>query len=102
MRLRTADSIDALGHAYTTLMSAWITESEAEKDAPASNWIKAFRRRLIASTAQLQSNKQQMMLASWEGSIRGRWPQEEYVKLTEVQEEITAILSQVCDRRDVG
>ena len=100
VRLRTADSIDALGHIYTTLMSAWITESEAENGAPstsASNWIKAFRRRLIAATAQLQSNKQQMMLASWEGSIRGRWPQEEYVKLTEVQEEIIAIISQVCD-----
>ena len=100
VRLRTADSIDALGHTYTTLMSAWITESEADKDAPytsASNWVKAFRRRLIAATAQIQANKQQMMLASWEGSIRGRWPQEEYVKLTEVQEEIVGILSQVCD-----
>ena len=104
MRLRTADSIDALGHTYTTLMSAWITESEAEEDATytsASNWVKAFRRRLIAATAQVHANKQQMMLASWEGSIRGRWPKEEYVKLTEVQEEIIAVLSQVCDIGDI-
>lgn len=100
VRVRTADSIDGLGHTYTTLMSAWITESEAAKDTPytaSSNWVKSFRRRLIAVTSQIQSNKQQMMLASWEGSIRGRWPQEEYAKLMDVQEEIIAVLSQVCN-----
>lgn len=100
VRLHTADSIDGLGHTYTTLMSAWITESEAAKDTPytaSSTWVKAFRRRLIAVTAQIQANKQQMMLATWEGSIRGRWPREEYAKLMEVQEEIVAVLSQVCN-----
>ena len=98
VRLRTAASIDALGHTYTTLMSAWIMENDEGKDAPfaSSGWVKSFRRRLIAVTVQIQAGKQQMMLASWEGSVRGRWPKEEYVKLTEVQEEMIAVLSQVC------
>jgi len=35
------------------------------------------------------------MLASWEGGIRGHWPLDEYVKLTEVQEEMIAVLAQL-------
>lgn len=99
MRLRAAASIDSLGHAYTTLMSAWVMESDTGKEHSftSSNWVQPFRRRLIAVTSQIQAGKQHLMLASWEGSIRGRWPKEEYVKLTEVQEEMIAVLSQVCD-----
>ena len=99
VRLRTAASIDELGHAYTMLMSAWIVEDVPKKDVPylSMNWVKPFRRRLVAVTAQVQADKQQMMLASWEGSIRGRWPKHEYVKLLEVQEEMIAVLSQVRD-----
>ena len=99
VRLRAAATIDELGHAYTMLMSAWIVEEDSRKDVPFSstNWVKPFRRRLIAVTAQVQAGKQQMMLASWEGSIRGRWPKGEYIKLMEVQEEMIAVLSQVRD-----
>jgi Aromatic acid exporter family member 2 len=98
VRLRAAASIDGLGHVYTTLMSAWITENDAGKDSSfaSSNWIRAFRGRAITVGLQIMASKQYMMAASWEGGIRGRWPQEEYAKLTEVQEEIVAVLSQVC------
>jgi len=41
------------------------------------------------------------MLASWEGGIRGHWPLDEYVKLTEVQEEMIAVLAQVCDTKQM-
>jgi hypothetical protein len=97
VRLRTAASIDALGHTYTTLMSAWIMEDDMRDDAPfhSSNWVKGFRRQLIGVTNQILASKQQMMLASWEGSVRGRWPHEEYIKLTEVQEDMIAVLSQL-------
>jgi len=99
VRLRAAASIDELGHVYTMLMSAWIVEDDSRKDVPYSstNWVKPFRQRLIAVTAQIHAGKQQMMLATWEGNIRGRWPKDEYFKLTEVQEEMIAVLSQVCD-----
>jgi Aromatic acid exporter family member 2 len=98
VRLRAASSIDGLGHVYTTLMSAWITENDAGKDSSfaSSNWVRAFRSRAITVTLQIMASKQYMMIASWEGRIRGRWPQKEYAKLTEVQEEIVAVLSQVC------
>ncbi len=99
VRLRAATSIDALGHVYTSLMSAWITESDSGKDSSftSSNWVKSFRARLIAVSSQVIAGKEQMMLAAWEGSIRGRWPHEEYTELTEVQEEMIAVLSQVCE-----
>ena len=99
VRLRAAASIDELGHVYTMLMSAWIVEDDPRKDVPYSftNWVKPFRGRLVAITAQIQASKQQMMFAAWEGNIRGRWPKDEYFKLTEVQEEMIAVLSQVCD-----
>jgi hypothetical protein len=99
VRLRAAASIDELGHVYTMLMSAWITEDDSRKDVPYSftKWVKPFRGRLVAVTAQIHANKQQMMLASWEGNIRGRWPKDEYSKLTEVQEEMIAVLAQVRD-----
>ena len=97
VRLRAAATIDGLGHAYTMLMSAWIVEDGSTKGVPltSTNWLRPFRRRMIAITAQLHANKQQMMLATWEGSIRGRWPKHEYIKLMEVQEEMIAVLSQV-------
>ena len=97
VRLRAAASIDGLSHAYTMLMSAWIVEDNSRENAPymSTSWVKPFRRRLNTVTAQIQAGKQQMLLASWEGSVRGRWPKDEYMKLIEVQEEMVAVLSQV-------
>jgi len=99
VRLRLAASIDELGHVYTMLMSAWIVEDDSRKDVPflSTNWVKPLRRRLVAVTARIHAGKQQMMLATWEGNIRGRWSKDEYIKLTEVQEEMIAVLSQVRD-----
>ncbi len=97
VRLRTAESITALGRVYTTLMSAWITESDAGKDVSftANNWVKAFRGRLVAVALQILPGKQQIMLAAWEGNIRGRWQREEYAKLTEIEEDMIGVLAQV-------
>ena len=83
MRLRAAASIDELGHAYTMLMSAWIVEDVSRKEVPVSftNWVKPFRQRLVAVTAQIQASKQQMMLATWEGEIfAGVGRKDEYFK----------------------
>ncbi len=98
VRLRAAKSISALGHVYTSLMSAWITERDAGKDVSFTDndWVVAFRGRLIAVTLQIFAGKQQLMFASWEGNIRGRWPQDEYAKLTEIQEDMIGVLAQVC------
>jgi len=97
VRMRAAASIDGLGHVYTSLMSVWITESDTGKDASflSLNWLKLFRKQLIAITLQLLAGKEQMRLASWEGGIRGRWSKEEYAKLTEIQEEMVGVLAQL-------
>ena len=97
VRLRTAQSVSALGRVYTSIMSAWITESDVGKDASftSSNWVKGFRGRLIGVTLQILDGKQEMMFASWEGNIRGRWPQHEYARLTEIEEDMIGVLSQV-------
>jgi Aromatic acid exporter family member 2 len=97
VRLRAARSIEALGYVYTSLMSAWITESDVGKDSSftSSRWVKGFRGRLVAATLQILGGKQYMMIASWEGGIRGHWPQEEYARLAEVQEDMAAVLAQV-------
>src|SRR5258708_36692954 len=86
VRLRASASIDELGHAYTMLMSAWIVEDDSRKDVSftSTGWVKPFRRRLIAVTAQIQAGKKKMMLASLEGRIRGRWRRGGYFKLPEV------------------
>jgi len=97
VRMRAASTIDALGHVYTSLMSAWITEGDTRKSDSLPHWVKDFRARLTAISFRVQAGKEQMTLASWEGGIRGRWPLEEYAKLTEVQEEMIAVLAQVCD-----
>ena len=103
MRLRAASTIDTLGHVYTSLMSAWITETDTEKDVSyiSSNWVKGFRARLISVASRVLAGKDQVTLASWEGGIRGSWPKEEYIRLTEVQEEMIAVLSQVCGLQQV-
>jgi hypothetical protein len=103
VRLRAASSIDALGHVYTSLMSAWITETDTGKDVSytSSHWVRGFRVRLIAVSSRVLAGKEQMMLASWEGGIRGHWPKDEYLKLTEIQEEMIAVLSQVCGLQQV-
>ncbi|KAI0299989.1 hypothetical protein B0F90DRAFT_1668483 [Multifurca ochricompacta] len=77
VRLRAAASLNALSHVYTSLISAWITDGAEGEDVTftSTSREKAFRERLIAVTLQVQAVKQQMMLATWEGGIRGRWPQ---------------------------
>src|SRR5258708_181254 len=99
VRLRASASIDELGHAYTMLMSAWIVEDDSRKDVSftSTGWVKPFRRRLIAVTAQIQAGKQKNMLASLEGRICGPWPRGGDIKLTGVQGEMGAGLSQVRD-----
>ena len=101
VRLRTAKSIGALGNVYTSLMSAWITEGDAGKDVSftATDWVKGFRKQLVAVTLQVVTEKQEMMTAAWEGNIRGRWPHAEYIKITEIEEDMIGVLSQV---RSVG
>lgn len=60
-----------------------------------SQWREPFRRKMISVIGQLQGVLQQTEMARWEGNLRGHWPHKDYVRLAQVQLEMTACLSQV-------
>jgi hypothetical protein len=97
VRLRNASTITSISEIYGFLISTWIgTQTHQKKTlaAPAT-WIKDFRMKLIALADQIQSAQQMTELAKWEGSIRGKWPIEEYRALIAAQNEMIGGLAQV-------
>lgn len=101
VRLRNASAITRISEIYSFLISTWITQTHQKKTpaAPAT-WIKDFRINLVALADQIQSAKQMTELAKWEGSIRGKWPIEEYRALVVAEMEMISGLAQV-NREDV-
>ncbi|KAJ3987146.1 hypothetical protein F5890DRAFT_1571904 [Lentinula detonsa] len=51
-------------------------------------WLNEFRVRLLSLSDELNSLKQLTMTATWEGSIRGKWPAEEYNALLDAEGEM--------------
>jgi hypothetical protein len=77
-------------------MSTWIGTQTHQKTLTASaTWMKHFRVKLIALADQVQLSKQMTELAQWEGSIRGKWPIEEYRALIDAENEMIGGLAQV-------
>ena len=101
VRLRNASAITRISEIYSFLISTWITQTH-QKNTPAApaTWIKDFRINLVALADQIQSAKQMTELAKWEGSIRGKWPIEEYRALVVAEMEMISGLAQV-NREDV-
>ncbi|KAK0186249.1 hypothetical protein F5146DRAFT_1065188 [Armillaria mellea] len=102
VRLRNASSITSLSNLYGHLISAWISEvdSDEEKDERKAEqvkakWMKEFRDKVIAASVEMRTIRELTELATWEGSLRGKWPREEYVQLVEVQIEMVSSLSQL-------
>lgn len=108
VRLRNAGTIATLSFLYADILSAWIAgEDRVAQDKHARylvEWIPGFRDRLLALSAQIQAVRTSTVLAKWEGSIRGRWPSDQYARLADVQSEMVANLALVsvfvrCSRR---
>ncbi|KAJ3778200.1 hypothetical protein FB446DRAFT_714691 [Lentinula raphanica] len=51
-------------------------------------WLNNFRVRLLSLSDELNSLRQLTMTATWEGSIRGKWPAEEYNALLDAEGEM--------------
>ncbi|KAF8831393.1 hypothetical protein HHX47_DHR1000519 [Lentinula edodes] len=51
-------------------------------------WLDKFRVRLLSLSDELNALKQLTMTATWEGSIRGKWPAEEYTALLDAEGEM--------------
>jgi hypothetical protein len=62
---------------------------------PAPKWIKEFRANLVAVADDIRALRETTEIAKWEGSIRGKWPKEMYVKLLDVQSEMVGSLAQL-------
>lgn len=101
VRLRNSATITSLSFLYRDIVAAWISSEETSltekhiSPAHSVEWIPGFRDRLLAVAAQLQAVKVQTMIAKWEGSIRGAWPGDEYMKMANVQTEMISSLALV-------
>lgn len=60
-------------------------------------WLDKFRVRLLSLSDELNALKQLTMTATWEGSIRGKWPAEEYTALLDAEGEMLIGLALVGD-----
>ncbi|KAF7313882.1 hypothetical protein HMN09_00546000 [Mycena chlorophos] len=107
VRMRNAASIASLANLYAFVISAWIglsqntnadggkEGSEASYRAVTPAWKATFRKRLLANSVELQTIRGLTDLARWEGSIRGKWPAEQYTLLVSTQLDILTILTQL-------
>ncbi|KAI0055431.1 hypothetical protein BV25DRAFT_1833168 [Artomyces pyxidatus] len=98
IRLHTARTITGLSTVYSSLMSAWISDDDGvdgEKGPSEASlaWVDSFRNKMLAVALQIQTVKEDAILAKWEGSIRGHWPYEDYNRMLCLQEEMIAVLS---------
>ena len=96
VRLRNASAITSLSEIYGFLISTWIgTQTRQKKTLAPATWMNDFRVKLVALADQIQAAQQMTELAVWEGSIRGKWPIEEYRALIEGEFEMIGSLAQV-------
>jgi hypothetical protein len=98
VRIRNASIISSISRIYGFLISTWITPSTEEKkdihpDSP--EWMREFRKRLIALADEITTLRGLTEVARWEGSVRGAWPVDEYIRLVDVETEMIAGLAQL-------
>lgn len=107
VRLRNSSIIKEISSIYAFLLSQWVSEDGHDNTDTSQKayghsfdnypkWAEGYRKRLIALATQIQGLRQMTSIAKWEGGIRGRWPIEEYNKLVDIESQMLASLSQVC------
>lgn len=95
VRLRNASNIAQLSFLYSDVMAAWISSDSGGRHAHGSlsELLPNARKKFLALATQLQAVKMQTAVARWEGSVRGAWPFEEYMKLANVQTDMMSSLA---------
>lgn len=104
VRLRNASTIASMSFIYSDIMAAWISSAAASPKAQAhgiADLLPGMREKFLALATQLQAVKVQTGIAKWEGSIRGAWPGDEYLKIADVQMGMMSSLALVRDRNRV-
>jgi len=101
VRIRNSASVSRLSGLFGFLISTWIStrshEHHEQHHEPhtAASWIDDFRTKLLAQAEQINGIRQLTQLARWEGSIRGAWPANEYVRLVDLQTDMITSLAHV-------
>ncbi|KZP19305.1 hypothetical protein FIBSPDRAFT_1045659 [Athelia psychrophila] len=97
VRLRNAAVITNISEIYGFLISTWIGTQAHQKEHGTARpaWIQEFRVKLLALADQVVSLRQMTGLATWEGSVRGKWPVEEYESLVQTESQMIGALAQV-------
>ncbi|GJE92380.1 fusaric acid resistance protein-like domain containing protein [Phanerochaete sordida] len=94
VRLRNASTMSQLAFLYSDIMAAWISSGSARHAHGAlAELLPDARRKFLALAAQLQAVKTQTAIARWEGSVRGAWPGDEYMRLASVQTDMMSSLA---------
>ncbi|KAI0339296.1 hypothetical protein BDW22DRAFT_1409168 [Trametopsis cervina] len=96
VRLRNASVLMSLASLYSDITAAWISSDgvpNTENTKSTDQWIASVRAKIVSLAAQLQALKMQTSIARWEGSLRGVWPIDEYMKLADEETQIMANLS---------
>ena len=94
VRLRNAGTMSTLSYLYSDIMAAWIS-SDASQKGSSAELLPRLRQKFLGLAQQIQAVKMQTMVAKWEGSIRGAWPGNEYLKLAGVQADMMSSLALV-------
>ncbi|KAF9261644.1 hypothetical protein L218DRAFT_961130 [Marasmius fiardii PR-910] len=108
VRRRNASLVGAISNLYAFLVATWISDNLSkdtsdedsdgyEHDRPPSFWVREFRERLFGLAEEVTAIRGLTALAKWEGSIRGRWPAEDYCTLIEVQADMISPLAQLAN-----
>ncbi|KAL0565348.1 hypothetical protein V5O48_016677 [Marasmius crinis-equi] len=112
VRRRNASLIAAISNLYAFLVATWISEDSSPKrdkdgtgednlsskhELSSAVWPGEFRKRIFQLAEEVNNIRQLTHLAKWEGSIRGRWPAEDYQALVEVQAEMIPPLVQLAN-----
>ncbi|EMS18110.1 uncharacterized protein RHTO_06690 [Rhodotorula toruloides NP11] len=106
VRRTHARCIEELGQLYTSIVSSWIEEDvRATKEGESAGedgyrvftpaFRKAARARMLALRVKLNGSKTTIFQSSYEPSLRGEWPQDQYLHLLTLQLGLLQALGQL-------
>lgn len=106
VRRTHARCIEELGQLYTSIVSSWIEEDvRTTKEGESAGedgyrvftpaFHKAARARMLALRVKLNASKTTIFQSSYEPSLRGEWPQDQYLHLLMLQLGLLQALGQL-------
>ncbi|GEM12833.1 fusaric acid resistance-like protein [Rhodotorula toruloides] len=106
VRRTHARCIEELGQLYTSIVSSWIEEDvRSTKEGESAgedgyhvftpSYRKAARARMLALRVKLNASKPTIFQSSYEPSLRGEWPQDQYLHLLMLQLGLLQALGQL-------